>query len=141
MKVVNNIDWKRYGLGRLDSVPVSIIVNLTSTYVPYTSAGKQAISDEEEILKEVSLALMDVGRKTNQYISRKRKKYEKQTRRKTLLKYIPEVATAVSKLSGSKKDELEKNLLELVDQKYPDIAPGAKVPEEELIEETAQEVA
>ena len=117
-KVVNEIDWKRYSLKKLEGVPVSIMVNVTSTYIPYTSAGKQAISDEEAIRKEVALALMEVGRNIGGYIRRQAKKGEKQAKRNTLLRYVPEVAGAVAQLSGDKKPALELKLLDMVNKKY-----------------------
>ncbi len=127
-KVVNDIDWKRYGLRKLEDVPVSIIVNVTSTYIPYTSAGKQAISDEEEIRKEVALALMESGRTIGSYIRRKIKSGEKQAKRNTLLRYIPEVAGAVGRLGNAEKKDLELKLLDLVNLKY---AEGAIEDDEE----------
>lgn len=120
-KVVNELDWSRYGLKDMEKIPLSIFVNITSTYIPYTSAGKQAIADEEEIRREIALALMDVARNIKQDLSRERRKYEKQTRRMILARYVPEVAKAVSDLSGDKKNELEIKLMELVNSKYGEI--------------------
>ncbi|MCK4327460.1 MAG: DNA topoisomerase VI subunit B [Candidatus Diapherotrites archaeon] len=131
-KVVNDIDWKRYSLRKLEETPVTILVNVTSAYVPYTSAGKQAISDEEEIRKEIALALMEVGRNVSSYIRRKVKKGEKAAKRATLLRYVPEVAGAVSGLSGDNKKDLELKLLELVNKKYEE-ANGDDEPEEEQL--------
>ena len=117
-KVVNEVDWNRYGLKKVDTLPVSIIVNVVSTYIPYTSAGKQAIADIEEIHKEVKFALMEVGRQIGGHIRRERKKYEKQTKKMTLLKYVPEVAAAVAALTGDNKKELEMKLVKMIEKKY-----------------------
>ncbi len=117
-KVVNEIDWKRYGVRDAENMPITIVVNITSTYIPYTSAGKQAIADVEEIHKEVKLALQLVARKTSQHISRKIREKEKSEKRKTLVKYIPEIAYALEKLAGVKKQEIEKKLLKIVERKY-----------------------
>ncbi len=117
-KVVNEIDWKRYGIKDVDNVPLTIVVNITSTYIPYTSAGKQAISDEEEIHKEVKLALQDIARRISISISRKARAHEKQQRKLTLVKYIPEIASALEKLTGKPKAEIEKKLMIIVERKY-----------------------
>jgi len=117
-KVVNEIDWKRYGMRKLEDVPATIMVNVTSTYIPYTSAGKQAIADIDEIHKEVALALMEVGRSIGSYIRREARRGEKQAKRNTLLKYVPEVAGAIFKLTGDNKKELEMKLFEMIDKKY-----------------------
>ena len=128
-KVVNEIDWKRYGLKDAENMPVTIVVNITSTYIPYTSAGKQAISDEEEIHKEIKLALQEVARKTSIHISRKIKAKEKSEKKKTLLKYIPEIAGALQKLVGANKQEVEKKLLEIVERKYKEWEAGEETSE------------
>ncbi len=117
-KVVNEIEWKRYGLRDAENMPVTIVVNITSTYIPYTSAGKQAIADIEEIHKEVKLALQEVARKTSIHISRKIREKEKSEKKKTLVKYIPEIAGALENLTGVSKQEIEKALLKIVEKKY-----------------------
>ncbi len=127
-KTVNNIDWRRYHLKNMDSLPISIIVNITSTYVPYTSAGKQAISDEEEIRKEVTLALQDVGRKIGEHLRREYRKGEKAAKRSTLLRYVPETAGAIATLSGADKKKLELKLLKMVEDKFKN---SGKADEEE----------
>ena len=76
-KAVQTIDWKRYGIKDFENSPITIFVNLISVHIPYTSAGKQAISDEDEIMEELRLALMDAGRKTGMFIAGKRKEQEK----------------------------------------------------------------
>ena len=117
-KVVNEIDWKRYGIKDVENIPLTVVVNLTSTYVPYTSAGKQAISDEEEVHKEIKLALQDIARRISISISRKAKAHEKQQRKLTLVKYIPEIAMAIEKLTGKPKQDIEKKLMVIVERKY-----------------------
>jgi DNA topoisomerase-6 subunit B len=119
-KTVSEVEWRRYGIRDLEKTPLSIFVNVVSTYIPYTSAGKQAIADEEEIVKEIKYALMDCGRKVKTYLSRKRKKYEKHVKRSTLVRYVPEVARAVSELTGKEEsaEKVEKELMELIVSRY-----------------------
>jgi DNA topoisomerase-6 subunit B len=115
-KAVYSIDWKRYGIKDLDNSPLSIFINLISVHIPYTSAGKQAISDEEEILEEIRRALMDTGRRAGNFISAKRREKEKQMKREIFYKYIPEIAAALNKITkkpeGKVKASLEKLVLE-----------------------------
>jgi DNA topoisomerase-6 subunit B len=136
-KVVSQIDWNRYNLKNMDQLPISIIVNMTSTYIPYTSAGKQAISDEEEIFKEVTLALQEVGRKVGEHLRREYKRGEKAEKKATLLKYVPETANAVATLSGEEKKKLELKMFAMIEKKYA--ANGNSAEEEEEAEETAAE--
>lgn len=72
-EAVKTVDWKRYGIRDPDNSPLTVFVNLISVHIPYTGAGKQAISNEEEIVEEIRLALMDAGRKTARYIIGKEK--------------------------------------------------------------------
>ncbi|MBN3037129.1 MAG: DNA topoisomerase VI subunit B [Candidatus Diapherotrites archaeon] len=132
-KAVNSIDWKRYQLRNIETLPLSIFVNICSTYVPYTGAGKQAISDEDEVMKDLGLALMEVARDIKSYVTSERRKYEKHTKKLTLTKYIPEISRAVSELTGAKKEVLEANLLRIVNDKYEN--GGDEEAEEEAGEE------
>lgn len=113
-KAVQSVEWKRYGIKDLDNAPLSVFVNMISVHIPYTSAGKQAVAEEDEILEEIRLALMDVGRRTSKYISGKRKEYEKHMKRELFLKYIPEVAEALAGVTKDDSKGLEKQLEKLV---------------------------
>ena len=116
-KAVQTIDWKRYGIKDFENSPITIFVNLISVHIPYTSAGKQAISDEDEIMEELRLALMDAGRKTGIFIAGKRKEQEKKMKREMFYKYIPEIAVALSKITRDEEGKLKKNLEKIVLEK------------------------
>lgn len=113
-KAVQSIDWKRYGIKDFENAPMTVFVNLISVHIPYTSAGKQAISDEEEVMEELRLALMDAGRKTGLFISSKLREQEKQNKRKIFMKYAKEVAIGLHELTKKPVTELEKKLLDIV---------------------------
>lgn len=120
-KAINDVDWKRYQLKDMENAPLSIIVNMTSTYIPYTSAGKTAIANEPEVYKEIQLALMECARDIKRYISRKRKKNIRRTKKMTLVRYVPEIAKALENLTGKKKAETEIKLMEIINKKYGDV--------------------
>jgi DNA topoisomerase-6 subunit B len=86
--------------------------------VPYTSAGKQAIADEEEIFAEIRNALMDGGRSLSRYLAGKRRLYEKRSKMNTLLRYVPETARALARLSNTEQDAIEERLAELITERY-----------------------
>lgn len=113
-KAVNSIEWKRYGVQDIENAPLTIFINFISVYVPYTSAGKQAIADEDEVIEELRLALMDAARRVARHIVGKRREKEKQEKKRMYLKYATEVALAVSELTGKPKTEIEKKLLNTV---------------------------
>ncbi|MEW6294900.1 MAG: DNA topoisomerase VI subunit B [Candidatus Diapherotrites archaeon] len=139
-KAVQTIDWRRYGIQDVDNAPLTVFVNLISVYVPYTSAGKQAIADEEEVLEELRLALMDAGRKIVRYIVGKRKEKEKQEKKRMYMKYAIEVAYAVSALTGKEKKSIEKKLLDIVLKKLKLEEQEEKRIEEESDEELEKEI-
>ena len=121
----------------MENAPLTIFVNLISVHIPYTSAGKQAISDEEEIMEELRLALMDSGRKTGIYISGKKREQEKQMKREIFYKYIPEIAFALNKLTKENEGKLRKNLEKLVLEKLR-LEEEAEEKVKEEIEETME---
>jgi len=55
LKVVNEIDWKRYKVNP-DS-PVVIVSHICSTRIPYKTVGKENVADRPEIERELRLAL------------------------------------------------------------------------------------
>ena len=132
-KAVQTIEWKRYGVKDLENVPLTVFVNLISVHVPYTSAGKQAIAEEEEIIEEIRLALMDTGRKTARYIANKQKEYDKKIRRETFYKYIPEIAAALHNITKEDEKKLREKLEKLVTEKL-------KIIEKQEAEEAKEDV-
>ncbi|VVB51294.1 Type 2 DNA topoisomerase 6 subunit B [uncultured archaeon] len=112
-EAVQSIDWKRYDIKDFENSPVTLVVNLVSTHVPYTSAGKQSVASDEEVVKEIRFALMDVGRKFQLYHSHMRHEIEKEAKLNTLLKYSTELAPALARLI--EKDGDSPKLLKALD--------------------------
>jgi len=112
-KVVEEVDWKRYGVEG-DQMPLVVMVHLCSTKVPYKSAGKESIAEVEEIEKEIKYGIMEVARNLRLFISQKKKEEETKKRMLTYLKYIPEVARSLSVfLADGKKTDADKHSQEL----------------------------
>jgi len=138
-KAINSVEWKRYGIKAEN--PVTILVNFTSIYVPYTGAGKESISDEEDIIKEIKLALMEAARKVGSYISGQRRKSDQERKKKTFEKYTPETAKAVSALSGVNEKLLEQKLIKIVNEKYAELFEDEdeELEEEETLKDEEEE--
>jgi DNA topoisomerase VI subunit B len=117
MTAVNSVDWKRYDMKDFENTPITIFVNLVSMYVPYTSAGKQSVASDDEVVKEIRMALMVVGRKFQRYHSRMRREIEREARMHALMKYSAELAAAVAKLTGRDEKKLAKQLQALIAKK------------------------
>ena len=108
-------NWRSYGLsqsrGSLPAGPVTIMVHMASVWVPFTSESKEAIASYPEIQKELRLALQAVGRKLGMYLRRRQKVKQEGERRNVFLRYLGEVATAVSQINQTNRDSLYEQLL------------------------------
>ncbi|MDO8647255.1 MAG: DNA topoisomerase VI subunit B [Candidatus Diapherotrites archaeon] len=113
-QAVQSIDWKRYGVRDFENSPLTIFIHLLSVHIPYTGAGKQAVSPEEEIMEEIRLALMEAGRKIYRFIGFQRRMAEKEAKKKMYYKYATELAIAVAEMTGKDKADIEKKLHDIV---------------------------
>ncbi|MDR0337895.1 MAG: DNA topoisomerase VI subunit B [Planctomycetaceae bacterium] len=120
-QTVMNMNWRSYGLnqtrGQLPRGTVTLIVHLASVWVPFTSESKEAIASYPEIQKELRLALQSVGRKLGMYMKRREKVKHEGERRSIFLRYLSEVAHAVSSVNGSKQQEIYEALVEIAKKK------------------------
>ena len=113
-KSVVQTSWRNYGLsqsrGAMPSGPVYLFVHIASVWVPFTSEAKEAIAHYPEIIKELKLALQDVGRKLGGFIRKTVKAKEQQERINLFDKYIPELASSLHVLTGENKETIVKHL-------------------------------
>ena len=126
---INSIDWKRYYVQDLENSPLSIFINLISTHVPYTSAGKQSIAEEDEVNEEIRFAAMQILRDLQIFLGGKRRAADQAEKKRIFEKYIPETAKSLSKLTGEKEEALIKKLEKLVLDRFG--KDFSKEPEEE----------
>jgi DNA topoisomerase-6 subunit B len=110
-------NWRAYGLtqsrGSLPTGPITVLVHMASVWVPFTSESKEAIASYPEIQKEIRLALQAVGRKLGMYLRRRLKVKQEGDRRTTFLRYLGEVASATSSLTGKDRERLYESLVTL----------------------------
>ena len=106
-------NWRAYGLsqsrGSLPSGPITVMVHIASVWVPFTNESKEAIASYPEIQKELRLALQAVGRKLGMYLRRRLRVRHEGQRRNIFLRYVGEVATAVSRINSTDADALRNN--------------------------------
>lgn len=117
-EAVKSVDWKRYGFPDFFSSPVVVLVNLSSTHVPYTTAGKQAIADVPEVFNEIRAALMEVGRKLKEYTSKVSAVQELLQKKKVLEHYLPLIAKSLAELAGEDEKKVESLLKKMVEERY-----------------------
>jgi DNA topoisomerase-6 subunit B len=97
----------------LPTGPVTIMVHMASVWVPFTSESKEAIASYPEIQKELRLALQSVGRKLGMYLRRRLRVKQEGERRNIFLRYLGEVANAVSSINSADRESLYDNLVNL----------------------------
>ncbi|HDI13135.1 MAG TPA: DNA topoisomerase VI subunit B [Hadesarchaea archaeon] len=114
---VKNIDWRRYGVDPT-TAPLTLFVNVVSAYVPYTSAGKQSVADEPEILAEIRAAIMEAARELKKFLYRKIKIRERKERAGVFEKYLPIIAKKAAKLAGEKEPDIKPLLEKLTGVEY-----------------------
>lgn len=118
---VMQTNWRSYGLsqsrGSLPSGPATVMVHIASVWVPFTSESKEAVAAYPEIAKELRLALQAVGRKLGMYLRRRVRARHEGERRNLFLRYLGEVATAVSQMNQVPRDELYERLLRVAKRK------------------------
>jgi len=103
------IDWRRYGVDPGGS-PLTLFVNVASAYVPYTSAGKQSVADEPEILTELRAAIMEVARELRAFLNRKIRLKERKERAQVFERYLPIIARKAARLARRKIPDINKLL-------------------------------
>ncbi len=109
LKVVNEIDWKRYKVNP-DS-PVVIVSHICSTRIPYKTVGKENVADRPEIERELRLALQFILRKLQVFMNKRGQADMAKKRANLYSKYIPLIAQFCTELAGKKKEPDYKKML------------------------------
>ena len=111
-KAAVGTNWKAYGIqqsrGALPAAPMVLMVHIASVWVPFTSESKEAVASYPEILKEIRLALQDVGRKLGLFIRRGQREADAEKKRSYIEKYIPHVGIALQEILGISDKQKEK---------------------------------
>ncbi|HOM17082.1 MAG TPA: DNA topoisomerase VI subunit B, partial [Thermoguttaceae bacterium] len=120
-QTIMQTNWRTYGLqqtrGSLPTGPVTVMVHIASVWVPFTSESKEAIAAYPEIQKELRLALQAVGRKLGMYLRRRQRAQHEGQRRNLFLRYLGEVATAVSVITPVDREKLYEKLVSVAKRK------------------------
>ncbi|MEO0531724.1 MAG: hypothetical protein AAF266_14285 [Planctomycetota bacterium] len=123
-QTVTATNWRGYGLsqsrGTLPKGPVRLMVHIASVWVPFTSESKEAIAAYPEIQKEIRLGLQSVGRKLGMFLRRRQKAKQQTDRRDVFMRYLKEVAGAVSVINAAEEKELYDQLVTVAKKRTAD---------------------
>jgi len=116
-KSVIQANWRSYGLsqprGALPIAPMAIMVHIASVWVPFTSESKEALASYPEIIKEITLALRECGRKLGTHIRKGKRLKREYDKREYIEKYIPHIGLALQEildLSDRQRDDTVETL-------------------------------
>jgi DNA topoisomerase-6 subunit B len=117
---VQNLDWRRYGLDQkggqgLPSGPCLILVHVASTKIPFTSEAKEAIAEDPELDKEVTLALQAAARHLRTHISRRTRREFASEKFAIILKILPKLAEKTSALVHKPVPDLTPVITKIMD--------------------------
>ncbi len=136
---VSGIDWKRYGIKDFNAEPISVMVNVSSVYIPFSGVGKQAIAQEPEIIEEIKLAVQDCARGLQRYMSGEKNRSMQAGKYNTIMRYVNQLSINLNEITGVKKEEIEGELRELVGRRYKKLMDAeAKANEAEDAENAAE---
>lgn len=117
-------NWRSYGLsqsrGSMPKGPVTVMVHIASVWVPFTSESKEAVASYPEIQKELRLALQSVGRNLGMYVRKRLKVKQQGDRRQIFLRYLGEVAGAVSEINAVDRGALYDQLVAVAKKRTSD---------------------
>ncbi len=139
-QTVMQTNWRSYGLsqtrGSLPRGPITLMVHIASVWVPFTSESKEAVATYPEIQKELRLGLQAVGRKLGMYMRKRNRMKQQSNRRDIFMRYLGEVATAVSTINKADRDSLFQQLLKVAKRQTAEadlkLDDRGKVVEEEV---------
>ncbi len=101
-KAVSGTNWKSYGLsqpkGSLPMGPMVIMVHMASVWVPFTSESKEAIAHYPEIIKEMTFALQEAGRRLSVFVRKRQRAAEQERKKDYILMYIPHLALGLKEI-------------------------------------------
>ena len=97
-----------------------MMVHIASVWVPFTSESKEAVASYPEIQKELRLGLQAVGRKLGMYVRRRLRVKQQGDRRLIFLRYLGEVATAVSEINAVDRAALYEQLVSVAKKRTSD---------------------
>ncbi len=122
-KAVIKTNWRPYGLNQSQNAlpvgPMTLVLHIASVWVPFTSESKEALAQYPEIIKEIKLAIQEIGRKLARYTAKKKRIKEEFKKRGYIEKYIPHLASAIKDIINISETEahiLELKLKELLEQ-------------------------
>ncbi len=122
---ISTMDWRRYGLDQkggsgLPVGPLLVLVHVASTKVPFTSEAKEAVAEDPEFDKELTLALQAAARHLRTHLSRKSRREFAGDKFAIIQKILPKLAEKTSRLVGKPVPDLTPVITRIMDVVHVD---------------------
>ncbi len=122
---IAHVDWRRYGLDQKggSGVPIGpalVLVHLASTKVPFTSEAKEAIAEDPEIDRELTLALQASARHLKVHLSRQGRRQFAEEKFRIIQRILPKLAEKTSQLVGKPVPDLVPVITRIMDVVHVD---------------------
>lgn len=139
-RTVSMVNWKNYMVDTFDNgIPkgnIRVFVNVSGPFVHlmFKSQSKQALAEDENLAKEIKLALEQLGRRLRAYLSKKQKHAESKKRASKFIQFAPHVARSLYNILAASSppgtslvppESLEERIIEAIGKKVSDVVPAA----------------
>jgi len=121
-KAVQSVNWKNYKLETYDNNlpkgPIKLLVNVSGPFVHlmFKSQSKNALAEDENLIKEIKFCLESIGRRMRIYINRRASIQQNEKRASLIEKYIPIFSQSIYNIAskGESKFKAEITLEKLI---------------------------
>ena len=127
-EAMEGVNWKAYGLqqpkGGVPVGPVVFFLHIASVWVPFTSESKEAIAHYPEIIREMTFALQEAGRRLSAYLGKRKRQAEADRKRSYIEKYIPHLALGLKDILGlseGQKGQVEGDLVRMLERTHLEV--------------------
>jgi len=137
-KAVQSVNWKNYKLDTFDNNlpkgPIKLLVNVSGPFVHlmFKSQSKNALADDEDLIREIKYCLEAIGRRLRVYLNRKATIKKREKRASLIEKYIPIFVKSVYNIAKNGNSKFKNKIsLEEMEELMRQAVRGKKVPEME----------
>ena len=115
-KAVQSVNWKNYKLETYDNNlpkgPIKLLVNVSGPFVHlmFKSQSKNALAEDENLIKEIKFCLESIGRRLRIYLNRKASVHRNEKRSSLIEKYIPLFAQSVYNIASKGESKFKATL-------------------------------
>jgi DNA topoisomerase VI B subunit len=119
-KAVQSVNWKNYKLETYDNNlpkgPIKLLVNVSGPFVHlmFKSQSKNALAEDENLIKEIKFCLESIGRRLRIYINRRASIHQTEKRASLIERYIPIFSQSIYNIA-SKGESKYKAVIKLED--------------------------